>query len=397
MGFLDDLGKNIGAVINPVQTVLGSVGLASPFAGALPGMSNPLNNNYQAQLAPITNPITDQQQTDATQGVGTALTGQQNLVNQLNGQNGLANQQNVYGQQQDLANILQQQAMGVGPNPAQAQLAQQTGNNVSQQASLMAGQRGAGANAGLIARQAGQQGAGIQQQAVGQAATLQAQQQLAAQQALMQQQQALQQTAAGQINNQIGAQNNLTNANLNNQGQVLGAQGQFNSSQVSNYGNQNSANASTAAGNANRNGQLLGGVLNGIGAALPLLNQGGQVPDHLAHVSNVYHDGKVPAMVSPGEKYLSPEEAQKVASGKKSISKAGETIKGKAQVKGDSIKNDTVKKDLESGGVVIPRSVMDNPKKAQQFLVDALAKHSKVEENDFHAALKKAISKRKAA
>ncbi len=97
-------------------------------------------------------------------------------------------QTDVYNQQQNLANALLNQSNGQGPSPAQMQLAQNTGTNMQHQAALMAGQRGAGANAGLMARQAAQQGAGMQQQSTGQAATLGAQQQLGAQQALQQQQ-----------------------------------------------------------------------------------------------------------------------------------------------------------------------------------------------------------------
>lgn len=94
--------------------------------------------------------------------------------------------------------------------------------------------------------------------------------------------------------------------------------------------------------------------------------------------------GQVPAMVSPGEKYLDPREAKEVASGKKSAMKAGETIKGKAKVKGDSLKNDTVPKNLEEGGIVIPRSVMnskDPKKEAAKFVaahLKSLAKGGKV-------------------
>jgi hypothetical protein len=389
MDFFEDLKKNVGAILNPVQAGLNQFGAASPlFPGAnLPGMGgNPLDSHFQATMAPIVDPVTGQQISGSIGASQNAIAGQQNLANQLVNPN-------VGNQQQDLNGILRQQMAGQGPNPAQAALAQQTGNNISQQAALMAGQRGAGANAGLIARQAGQQGAGIQQQAVGQAATLQAQQQIAAQQQL---QQALQ----SQAQQGLAAQGAVTTAAQNQQGQLLGAQGQYNSSQVSNYGNANTANAGVAAGNAQRNGQVIGGALNGISAALPVLaalNQGGMV-DHMSHASACYYDGgQVPAMVSPGEKYIPPNQAKEVASGKKSVNQVGEKIPGKAAVKGDSLKNDTVKKNLEEGGVVIPRSVMDDPKKAKQFLVEALAKHGKNEETDFHEALKKAVAKRKAS
>lgn len=162
-----------------------------------------------------------------------ALQQQLGLNSQLSGLNGAANQNAVFGQGQQLANAMagangvgnlsgalasqqalaqrqqalaeQQQglvgqyqdiAAGRGPNPAMAMLNQQTGQNVANQAALMAGQRGAGANVGLMARQAAQQGAATQQQAVGQGATMQAQQQLNALGAIGAQQQAIGNTTA---------------------------------------------------------------------------------------------------------------------------------------------------------------------------------------------------------
>lgn len=93
--------------------------------------------------------------------------------------------------------------------------------------------------------------------------------------------------------------------------------------------------------------------------------------------SNLNSGGKVPALVSPGEKYLSPAEAQEVAAGRKSPTKTGETIPGKARVKGDSLKNDTVPRMLEPGGVVVKRSVMkskDADTNAAKFVQAVLAK-----------------------
>lgn len=90
--------------------------------------------------------------------------------------------------------------------------------------------------------------------------------------------------------------------------------------------------------------------------------------------------GKVPALVSPGERYLSPKEVSEVAKGKKSPIKAGEKIPGKPKVKGakNSYKNDTVHRTLEEGGIVLPRSVTqakDAPKKAAEFVKAILAKN----------------------
>lgn len=87
--------------------------------------------------------------------------------------------------------------------------------------------------------------------------------------------------------------------------------------------------------------------------------------------------GKVPAMVSPGEKYLPPSEVKKVALGQKSPLSAGRTIPGKAKVSGDSYANDTVPANLEEGGIVIPRSVMQSKNPAEQarkFVAAVLAK-----------------------
>ena len=45
-------------------------------------------------------------------------------------------------------------------------------------------------------------------------------------------------------------------------------------------------------------------------------------------------------------------------------------VPGKAKVKGDSLKNDIVPADLEDGGVVLPRHIMNkkDPEKAELFL-----------------------------
>ena len=83
--------------------------------------------------------------------------------------------------------------------------------------------------------------------------------------------------------------------------------------------------------------------------------------------------GKVPAMVSPGERFLKPNEAKAVAQGKVNPTQVGEKIPGNASVKGDSYKNDVVKKNLDVGGIVIPRSIENskNPGKEAKKFVDA--------------------------
>ncbi len=152
--------------------------------------------------------------------VAGAMGQQGNLAGQLGGAGGIGAQTGAIGGLQDVLAQQQGVANGTGPNPAQAMLNQATGQNVANQAALMAGQRGAGANVGLMARQAAQQGAGIQQNAAGQGAAMQAQQQMNALNSMGQTNQAIagvgsnltaqQQAALGQLYGQgSGALNQL--------------------------------------------------------------------------------------------------------------------------------------------------------------------------------------------
>ncbi len=415
--------------------------------GSLLG-GGPNNAAFQASTknlaTPVTNAAAENANASATQGV----TDLQHLIAALQAQHGIQNQSNVYNQVQGVAN-------GTGPNPAQAMLNQATGQNVANQAALMAGQRGASANPGLIAREIAQQGAATQQQAAGQGATLQANQQLGALGQLggLASQQVAQQQQATQGFNQAaqGNQANLLNAINAQNNQNLQAQ---------------NINSQMAQHNASSSGGALGGLLNaagpavlgmftgGAGAALPAaaplllagskssdytnlgdpgstmasyqnLAKGGTVPNpkvaavsperrfsgalapHIEHMAKLYHadtfarGGKVPALVSPGEVYLPPAKAEKVVKEGKNPLKEGEKIPGKAAVKGDSLKNDTVPKTLESGGIVIPRSVMesDDPAGEASKFVQALMKKkgSGKDHAQFKEALKKAISSRKAS
>lgn len=326
----------------------------------------------------------------ANSGVNDALQVQRNFLDSLQAQNGIGNQSSVFNQLQGVAN-------GQGPNPAQALLANQTGANIASQASLMAGQRGSSANAGLIARQAGMQGGNLQQQAVGQGAALQAQQSLGA---LNQ----LGGIAGQQVAQQQAGTNALAAGNLQRQ-QQYGAQ----------LNDQNAINAQIQKQTGAAQIGAAGGLAQGIGAlggmlgqsagramapgapAAPVgvgpipngdqyasdihLAQGGQVGPrssvgrHLKGMPMLAKGGKVPAMVSPGEVYLSPKQAAEVVKSGKNPLKVGEKIKGKAKVSGDSEKNDTVKKTLESGGVVVPRTSSSDSDKATQFVEAIMAKH----------------------
>lgn len=459
------------------------------------------------------NPGTNQEQiNNAYNRNQAALTGQENLANTLAPQAGTAvGAQNVLGQQ------YAQQAAGQGPNVAKTMLNQTTGQNVANQAALMAGQRGASANPALLAREAAQQGATTQQQAAGQAATMQAQQQIAAEQAQAQ-------LAANQIAQSQGATTAATQANQGEQGILQGAN-------TANAGIQGQLAGQTMAGQQ----KILGGIGNALGAVTGLFEEGGEVHgpkkldfihkmtklgmDHFhgpkmsdggsvpgpvlpgadsfvkgfrqAHAdggevqkmadggglnvpqvnyqapnnpfipiqpsqsnftlgnydtspmwgkdpkkdnkdkkSNTMdqmnadipaqaqsvlgaspqilsdiplavgaakggemhnpfegpHDnpfvnyfsmskgGKVPALVSPGEIYLNPEQVQKVIQDDVDPAKIGKKYGGKAKVKGDSKKNDFIPDDLDDGGVVIDREHVMSPEKRKLFVHKSIAK-----------------------
>lgn len=391
--------------------------------GFLPGLAKAttVQNNSSVAAPTMTS---DQYLNFANQAGKNALSGQDQYLANLQAQQGLA------GQYQNIAN-------GQGPNPAQAMLAQQTGNNIATQNALMAGQRGASSNVGLLARQGAMQGANTQQQAVGQGATLQAQQQLGALQGMgglygqMGQQINGQQNAnsgllniAGSLNNaqnaqQIGVQEanaGIEQANANTaQGALSGlasGTGAAGSSLMSGMGGSDSGGGSSGGSSGASAGMMAGmmatggEVIDGFkGPSMGPSSSAGQFlagPDLSPNVSSAPTDapslgvssggkgkdspgkmlfamaqgGKVPVMLSPGEEYLSPTQAKKVIHGKMNPL-AGKKIHGKASVPGDSLKNDTVPDKLEAGGVVIPRSVMqssDPTSNAAKFVAAVLAK-----------------------
>lgn len=354
----------------------------SSFGGLL-GLKGGVNGTGFAgpSLADISNPTTQAQVQASYGGAQNSLQSQQALMQALQQQNGLGNQSQVYNQ-------LQGVAAGQGPNPAQNMLNQATGQNVQNQAALMAGQRGIGANTGLLARQIGQQGAGIQQNAAGQAATMQSQQSLNA--LGLAGGLANQQTA-----NQIGAVGANTNANLAEQGQLLGAQGQFNQQQLQNQQGFNNINAGFV--NQGMQGQqgLIGGLIGGagtVGAAAAGAAHGGMIegyaqggsvsgmPPQVDFLNNwqpamMSKGGPVDAVVSPGEKFLDPGQVQQFAmGGKEQALERAATIPGKAPVAGDSKKNDIVPAKLPPGGIVVPRTDANNMHDAAKFVSSVLAR-----------------------
>lgn len=249
-------GNNLAAGAGTIATPFATLNPATAFNAVgqvAQGIAQDFTaqNDYQAQLAPTTN-------LDYTGVIGNAAQNAQAGYGQLQGN--IANEQAL--QQQ-----LGQQALGQGPNPAQAALSNATGQNVANQAALAAGQRGAAGNVGLMQRNVAQQGANTQQQAVGQAALMQAQQQLAAQQG----QAALQGQIGNQITNEQAANNQLFGAGA-------GAQNTQNANLVSNYNMAQGINSGIAQNNANAVNQTMGGVLQGASSLLSIFADGGKVP-----------------------------------------------------------------------------------------------------------------------
>lgn len=363
---------------------------------------------------------------DVWNATNTAIGGQDKLLSALQGQNGLGNQSQMFGALGNTADQYQGVVNGTGPNPAQAMLNQSTGQNVANQAALMAGQRGAGANVGLMARQAAQQGAATQQQAAGQAATMQAQQSLNALQGLagvQGQQGALATQMAGQ---QIGQTNQNVNTQQAQLQQTLNTIAAQNNAKVGSQSSVNSANASQKAANTGAFSNLLGGAMNALGGGAAMLGgedtggggaatgamagmgfgqmkaAGGVVspqpqqpqgpqsdfvkgfmgatgsPGVQSSANNLVNAMKGPAksqgglvdvVVSPGEKIVPPEEVQKVAMGGKPQMK---TVPGKAEVKGDSLKNDKVPAKLPAGTIVVKRTRANN--NPEGFIKEVLSK-----------------------
>lgn len=409
------------------------------FLGNLLGITPNSGMNFKASGTDIQQPVTADQVNQANAATQAALLqqqgglglGQQQLGNTqgfldaLQAQNGIGNQSNVFGQQQGLAQALagqlgqnsygglqnQQQALanqyaqiaqGQGPNPAQAQLAQATGANNAQTAALLAGQRNAGSNAGLVGRQIAEQQGANQQNLAGQAATLQAQQSLNAlgqqgaqqqaigntigqgvnqnlayTQALQNQQNALAGNAQNQVGNQAGALGLNQNATNSQTGALQGltgaTQGQQNLLQTG-LGNQNTANVAMQSNinNANANIQgavaqgqqsLLGGLGGGVGSTLAKLAQNGVFGAALAA-----HGGMIGDLSGP--------KTHAVVDYLKNMKKGG-NVPGTASVKGDSYANDTVPAMLSPGEIVVPRHILegkDPVKNAGLFVAKALAK-----------------------
>lgn len=442
----------MGGVVSAVgNTALNPLGITSSIAntaggllgGVAGGLAGP-GNTFQAKPAQVTSPVSVDQSNAAQQASLNQLQQQQSLASQLAGAGGLQTQQNVLQQQQalanqlgstaanqpgifqaqqDLANQLALESQGQGPNPAQQQYKQNIDAATQAAAGTIASQKGISPAlaAELISRQ--QSSAG--QNAAGQAATLQAQQQLSAQGQLQQQQAALQgttqtaaqqqanqqaamqQVAQGQVGQQIAGQQNLTGATQNQQQMLLNAITGTNAQNISAQNSANEINSGVASGNAARQSQMVGGLLNAGGSiAAKAMAKGGEVtseqpenslyelPDHLQTVHVIYH-----GTMRPKQKIKQP--IKKACGGYTSYQSGGK-VPGEPKVDRNSYSNDTVKALLSPGEIVIPLNVMKSSDPIQgaanfvQAVLEKKGKESSINpKEEFHMALKEAMNKRR--
>lgn len=296
-----------GAVVGGIAGNTGSLGNGGGLSFGDQGLAGGINDflgttdKFQAGSANIQAGTNQQQLNDAYTGAQSGLTQQQNLATAA--QPGVAQ---GLGAQSALSGQLAARAAGTGPNPAQAALNQATGQNIQQQAALMAGQRGAAASPGLLAEAAARQGADTQQQAVGQSATLQAQQEVAAQQ----EQAGL---SATQVNQGASAVQGVNNSQQNEQSILQGANTSANNAAVNMQSNVNNANAQTAIANQNAAQNTIGGILSGASSAIGgLFAHGGVVKmDKTGAVTDADARKKIPAdaYALPGKRYPIHDEA----------------------------------------------------------------------------------------
>lgn len=325
------------------------------------------NNNFTPTAATLTPGTSAPQLQGAYNQAQDALVAQQGISSALTPGVGAG-----VNQQANLANIYSSQIAGKGPNPAQAQLNQNTGVNIAQQAALQAGQRGAGASAGAIAENAARQGAATQQQAIGQGATLGAQQQLAAEQNL-------QNLSGQQVQQGQGAVQGLNNATQNEQNILQGANTAYNNAQVGMQSNINNVNASVASGNQQTAGNIIGGIGQGLSSAagfvgslfaeggMVRMDKGGNVLDasaraHIAPHNFALPGGRYPIHdISHARNALArvsqngtPEEKKKV---KAAVHSKYPSLAGKKMAAGGEVSNDKLQ--IEHAPMVQSPQTMD--------------------------------------
>lgn len=275
------------------------------------------NSSFKASGSPVIDPVTGKQ-IDAATAAGATVQGAQTdfAGTQIPGAQGALGAQDTL-----LANFMGI-ANGTGPNPALEQLHQTTAANVANAAGTVASQRGI--NPALAAKMALETGATINQQATGQAAVQTAQQQIAAGQVAA--------GIAGQKVDQYG--NAITTAGAQNlqQQQILqGAMANANAAKVNRQNTIDSVNAGVATANTANQTKLIGGAMNGAGAALGMAD-GGEVPGPTSALGKTLR-----TRYAKGGNVDGP-------------------VPGRAKVPGDSTANDTVPIAATPGEFVVKRT-----------------------------------------
>lgn len=402
----EGLSKGVNTYTNPGGILGGKGSVANQIfnpVGELIGLNQ---NQFQAQAAPIQQGTNAAQLNTAYDQSQNGISFQQALINELKNQKAIENQSANYSALNNVVN-------GTGPNPAQAMLNNSTGQNVENQAALMASQRGAGVNPGMVARQTARQGADIQQNAVGQGAALQAKQSLDA----MNAQSGI---AQNQVNQYGQAVTGLNNAVQNEQSILQNANNAYNNANVGMVSNMNNVNSGVAAGNQSARNGLFGGLLNGVSSMAAMFAEGGEVeadlgdtafaPQAVIPAPNIgappapidqsaafkksggggggggmgsmlsfNHGGSVPGgPISHAGKWLNSVPQPMACGGKvQMMANSGGRVPGKAAVQGDSYKNDTIPAMLSSKEIVLPRSVTmskDPAAAAAKFVQAIMAK-----------------------
>lgn len=258
-------------------------------------------------------------------------------------QQAILNSQNNQSAQGNYIHGLQTQVAGGGaPSIAQMLLQQQTQRNAQTAAGAIASQRGI--NPGLAQKLALDQAAQGNQQMAGQAAILRSQEQLGAQGLLGQ--------ALGQQGSQAGAQAaSLGGLDLSAQGLAGGIAGQ--NAQLGLGADQ--INAGVAQQNAGTAGQLVGGLLGGVGAASTFAMPGAGGAGSAGGGAMMGGTGALPA-------------GGVTQFGQIPLANQGGKVPGSAAVEGDSPKNDSVPAQLSPGEIVVPRSAAEDPDRAAAFV-----------------------------
>ncbi len=195
-------------------------------------------------------------------GAGNSFAAQQAPIDHQNFNPGIQQSAGQFNQtfnnQNSLAQQLQAQAMGQGPNPAQQMLKAGTDRAIQQGSGMLASQKGI--SPAMAQRLAAQFGAQQSQQAAGQGAMMGAQQQL------------------GAMNQLSGLYGQQQQGALGMNSTLQNAQAAQNNAIVGNTNSMNTVNAGVAAQNAATAGKAVGGLLGG--AASSLFAKGGMVPEN---------------------------------------------------------------------------------------------------------------------